>query len=90
MTTSTNFKKPPPVNVVSKGAAAFENAQISRTYSVYDLVGTGTPVDGTSGTGAGFAGPGSRYTDIATPKMYINGGAGTKLSPVWKLVTSAA
>lgn len=50
---------------------------------------SGVPVDGTSGSGAGIAGPGSvcvRYD--ASPKMYINGG--TKASPTWKLVTSAA
>lgn len=89
MAASTNFKSPIPVNEVSKGAAAFESAQISRVYSAYLLVGTGTPVDGTSGTGAGFAGPGSLYIDTATPKIFINGGAGTKASPVWKIITSA-
>lgn len=89
MTNSVNFLTPPPLNEVSKGAAAFESACISRKYSVYDLIGTGTPVDGVvgTGTGAGFAGPGSRYTDVAAGKMYLNGG--TKASPAWKIITSA-
>lgn len=48
----------------------------------------GVPVDGTSGTGAGFAGKGSLATDITNGDLYIN--AGTKASPTWKLVTRAA
>lgn len=43
---------------------------------------------GVIGTGGGQAGPGSRYTDIAAGNLYINGG--TKVRPVWKLVTRAA
>lgn len=57
--------------------------------NVWYFSGTGAPVDGTSGTGAGWAGPGSEYTrTVSTIKKYINGG--TTASPVWKLVTSAA
>lgn len=48
----------------------------------------GVPVDGTSGTGAGFAGPGSMCMDITNKNAYIN--ANTKASPTWKLVTRAA
>jgi hypothetical protein len=56
------------------------------------ISGDAAPTDGTSGTGVGYAGPGSIYIRInaGNAKMYINGGAGTKASPVWKLVTSAA
>lgn len=43
---------------------------------------------GVAGNGAGQAGPGSRYTDIAAGDLYLN--AGTKTRPVWKLVTRAA
>jgi len=55
------------------------------------ITGDPAPTDGASGTGAGFAGPGSLYIRInpTNAKIYINGGAGTKASPVWKLVTSA-
>lgn len=48
----------------------------------------GAPVDGAAGTGAGFAGLGSICVDRTNGKLYINGG--TKASPTWKLVTSAA
>ena len=50
----------------------------------------GVPVDGTTGTGAGAAGPGSIAVDFSNGDLYVNGGAGTKASPVWKLVTKAA
>lgn len=43
---------------------------------------------GVTGTGGGQAGPGARYTDIAAGQLYLNGG--TKIRPVWKLVTRAA
>lgn len=50
----------------------------------------GVPVDGTSGTGAGRAPKGSLAIDYTNGNLYVNGGAGTKASPVWKLVTKAA
>lgn len=53
------------------------------------LTVAGVPVDGTSGTGAGTAGPGSTVHDYTNGNVYVNGGAGTKASPVWKLVTKA-
>lgn len=43
---------------------------------------------GAAGTGGGQAGPGSRYTDSAAGNLYLNGG--TKIKPIWKLVTRAA
>lgn len=48
---------------------------------VWDLVGSGAPTDGTSGTAAGLAGPGSTYVDIATGIRYSN--MGTLASPIW-------
>lgn len=52
------------------------------------FAGNAAPTDGTSGTGAGVAGPGSIYIrNLTTPKMYINNN--TKASPTWGLVTSA-
>ncbi|MEN3369949.1 MAG: hypothetical protein V7609_2092 [Verrucomicrobiota bacterium] len=43
-------------------------------HEVCRLEGDGAPVDGVSGTGAGFAGKGSQYTDYTTPDLYINAG----------------
>ena len=63
---------------------------IDAANDVVMLTGSGAPVDGTSGTGAGEAAKGSMYTDFTNGNLYINGGAGTKASPVWKLVTKAA
>lgn len=57
-------------------------------HEVCRLEGDGAPVDGVSGTGAGFAGKGSQYTDYTNANLYLN--AGTKASPTWKLVTRAA
>jgi hypothetical protein len=48
---------------------------------VMSLADSGAPVDGTSGTGAGIAGPMSSYTDITNFKSYVN--IGTLASPVW-------
>ena len=48
------------------------------------LAGSGAPVDGTSGTGAGNAGPGSIY--LGNSKAYIN--TNTKASPTWTVVGS--
>jgi hypothetical protein len=48
-----------------------------------DILGTGTPTSGTGGTGAGFAWPGSTYTDMATGFEYRN--TGSLASPTWTL-----
>lgn len=47
----------------------------------------GSPTDGTSGTFAGRAGPGTILLDYTNGRMYIN--AGTKASPIWTGVGSA-
>lgn len=52
------------------------------------MAGAGVPTDGTSGTGAGFAGKGSIYSDTTNGKLYVQGN--TTASPTWKLVTSAS
>lgn len=44
----------------------------------------GVPSNGTSGTGAGYAGPGSLCSDSTNAKLYIN--TGTKASPTWTVV----
>lgn len=51
---------------------------------VWSFVGSGTPTDGTSGTGVNIGGPGSTYYDSATGNVFLN--IGTKASPVWDLV----
>lgn len=51
---------------------------------VWPMVDSGAPTSGTSGTGAGFAGPGSTYLDVTNKNLYIN--LGTQLSPSWTLI----
>lgn len=51
------------------------------------IADSGAPTDGTSGTGAGFAGPGSMYFDTATGLIYTN--TGTKLSPTWGVLATS-
>ena len=76
--------------LLSGNAKAFKitKALFRSPNDVCDLEGSGVPTDGEAGTGAGFAGKGSRYTDYTNANLYIN--ANTKASPTWKLVTRAA
>lgn len=62
------------------------SAPVRLVEDVCELIGSGAPTDGTSGTGVAVAGPGSRYTDIAAGKLYIN--TNTKASPTWTVVGS--
>lgn len=55
---------------------------------VFLAVDAGAPTSGATGTGAGFAGPGSDYTDINTGNLYIN--IGTKAIPQWLLAGTTA
>lgn len=55
---------------------------------VLPIVGTGVPVDGTSGTGVGYAGPGSIYVNYSTGYHYRN--QNTKASPTWALVDAGS
>lgn len=48
---------------------------------VWNLVGSGAPTSGTSGTAVGLAGPGSTYTDYTNKNVYVN--TNTKASPTW-------
>jgi len=52
---------------------------------VLDVVGSGSPTNGTSGTGAGLCGPGSSYTDYTNKAIWFQ--AGTLASPTWQLVS---
>lgn len=54
---------------------------------IFGFTDTGAPTNGTSGTGAGIAGPGSSYTDYATGNTYHQ--YGTLASPVWVLLQGA-
>mgnify|MGYP001607314335 CR=1 FL=1 len=66
----------------------FANADIRLSNDVVVKPGTGAPADGVSGTGAGFAGPGSLYVNISDGKWYTN--TNTKASPTWTVVGSQA
>ena len=90
MTAETRFlKRQPPPNLQTKGGlgAGSGAVMLDLGNAVWKLSAPGTPVDGTSGTGAGWAGPGSEYTDVTAGELYIQ--HGTKASPAWKLVTHA-
>ena len=69
-------------------ALAILKADLRLSNDVCTLQKAGSPVDGTSGDGAGFAGPGSLCIDTAGADAYMN--AGTKASPVWKKITREA
>lgn len=60
---------------------------IQLTGSARIFSGAVAPTDGTTGTGAGKAGPGSMYLRTDSAAVYIN--TGTKASPTWKAVTHA-
>ena len=55
---------------------------------VWDLVKAGAPTNGTSGDGAGFAGPMSQLWDVTNKKNYLN--TNTKASPTWSIVLNSA
>ena len=61
------------------------NAMINQLVKndIYLAVDSGVPTSGASGTGAGFAGPGSTYINTATGIIYTN--IGTKAIPQWVL-----
>ncbi len=80
--------KSPPVNAVSKGAVLCKFMCFDPKNSLWWFSSDGALTDGASGDGAGWAGPGSICIRVDTAKIYLNGG--TKASPTWKLVTSAA
>lgn len=74
----------PAVNQASRGAVACTGLLIDQANSVWMFTVAGAPTAGTSGDGAGWAGPGSLCTDITNKKLYIN--TNTKLSPTWTVV----
>lgn len=67
---------------ILKGPGYFWNSYLRFVHSVQlPRIGSGAPVNGTSGTGAGSAGPGSLYIDYVTGTWYNN--TNTKASPTW-------
>lgn len=48
---------------------------------VWQFAAAGVPTDGTTGTGAGWAGTGSLYVNTTAGTLYQN--TGTKASPTW-------
>lgn len=88
MTAATKPTRSPHPNTLSKGSVEFNGALIDIANSVWFFTANGVPVNGTSGTGAGWAGPGSLCIGLdtggSTFKLYIN--TNTKLSPTWTVV----
>lgn len=62
---------------VASGILNFKN-------DIFVYTKAGTPTDGTSGTGAGYGGPGSLCVDYTNKLLYMN--EGTKASPAWSKV----
>lgn len=65
---------------IYKGGRPFFKPGIRLGNNVVEFTGTGTPTNGTSGTGVGFAGPGSSFMSTNGTR-YVN--QGTKASPFW-------
>lgn len=90
MTAATLPAKPIPLDYASKGAISFKGACIDPEREVYLFIANGVPGGGTSGIGAGWAGPGSLCVGVDTGggtfKLYIN--TNTKASPTWTVVGS--
>lgn len=57
-------------------------------HNVWIRADDGAPVNGTTGTGAGIAGPGSIYIDYTNAIIYSN--TGTLASPTWTAISGAS
>lgn len=55
---------------------------------IWQIADAGAPSSGTSGTGVGFAGPGSTYVNTSAGTKYIN--TNTKASPTWTLIATGS
>jgi hypothetical protein len=66
--------------------AFYKKAALRLTEDVVLKLNAGAPTDGASGTGNGYAGPGSLLVDYTNAKLYINNGS--KASPTWTVVGS--
>lgn len=87
MAAATKPAHSPHPDQLSKGAVQHGSGRnIFGTDIWLDLVADGVPVDGVSGTGAGWADKGSTAVDATTGKWYAN--TGTKASPTWTIFGS--
>ena len=73
----------PHVDLSTQGFVGAQGVQLSR--GVYVFAGAGNPTNGTSGTGAGWAGIGSLYVNATSGTLFQN--TGTKASPTWSTRT---
>lgn len=64
------------------------NLRKNANNNVWVLTGTGGPTNGTSGTAAKLAGPGSFYINISNGFVYVN--ENTLASPTWVLMNGAS
>lgn len=78
--------KEPPVNQVSKGAAAFKLALINPSRQIWILTINQAPTNGTAGDGAGWAGPGSLMIEHDPGNVFLWIQTNTLLSPTWTKV----
>ena len=87
MANATNLVTRPHPDQLTKGSVQHgAGRNIMGTDIWLDLVANGTPVNGTSGTGAGWAGKGSTLLDSTTGKWYTN--TNTTASPTWTVIGS--
>ena len=75
----------PPINSVSQGAISCKGVLLDPASEVWLFVVPGALTNGTSGDGAGWAGPGSIAVRTDTGVAYSN--TGTKSSPSWVKVS---
>lgn len=69
----------PAHNITTQGFSSSAGHHLGA--GVYVFQGAGNPSDGTSGTGAGWAGPGSLYINRTAGTLFQN--TGTQSSPTW-------
>ncbi len=69
----------PALNIHTQGVTSCEGMHIGN--DVFIMSFAGAPTDGTSGTGADWAGIGSILTDRTNGALYVN--SNTKASPTW-------
>lgn len=89
MTAATKPTNQPHPDVVSKGPIYGHGMLMDPPNDVWFFTADGVPGGGTSGIGAGWAGPGSLCIglDVGNSfKLYIN--TNTKASPTWTVVGS--
>lgn len=73
---------------IYKGGRPFIKPGIRIGNGVAFISGAGAPTNGTSGTGVGYAGPGSIYSDATNKALYLN--TNTAASPTWSPLSVGA